>query len=110
MDQANGVELPIIGAEGIGTNQFRQAIGLVGFGLSDRAHLMENNGHARTADLPSRFAACKAAADDVNGFYLSHRLFNSAAFALRGGGGLSRHSLMLSSLTKGRRESTIKLV
>jgi hypothetical protein len=95
MDQANGVELPIIGAERVGTNQLCQAIGLVSFGLSDRAHLMEDDGHARTANLPSGFAACEAAANDVNGFYLSHRLSNSAAMALRGGGGLSRHSFML---------------
>ena len=110
MDQANGVELPIIGAEGVGTNQFCQAICMVGIGLSYRAQLMEDDGHARTANMLSRFAACEAAADDVNGFYLSHKPSNSAAMALRGGGGLSRHSEMLPFLKKGQLGLTIKLV
>jgi hypothetical protein len=37
----------------------------------------------------------------VNGFYLSHKPTNSAAMALRGGGGLSRHSEMLPFLRRG---------
>ncbi len=72
---------------------------MMGISLTDWAHLMEDNGHARAADLPSCFATREAAANDVNGFYLSHGLPNSAAMALRGGGGLSRRSPILSFLS-----------
>ena len=54
-------------AEGVGTDQLRQAIGLVGVGAADRAHLVQHHRGASLGDLPGGLAAGQAAADHVNG-------------------------------------------
>ncbi len=43
MQQADGVVLPIVGAEGIGADEFGQAVGLVGVGAANGAHLVQHH-------------------------------------------------------------------
>ena len=72
VQQADGRRLVIIRAEGIGTDQFGEAAGLVGVGAADRAHLVQHDRHAGTGDLPSGFRPGEAAANDVDGINLAH--------------------------------------
>ncbi|MNL40506.1 hypothetical protein D3C87_1628600 [compost metagenome] len=70
VQQADGVELPVVRTEGVGADQFGQTIRLVGVGLDARhaAHFVQDDGHAGLGDLPGGFGTGEAAADDVNGF------------------------------------------
>ena len=72
MQQADSRGLVIIGAEGIGTDQFGEAAGLVGVGATDGAHLVQHDRHAGTGDLPSGFRPGEAAANDVDGINVAH--------------------------------------
>ena len=55
MQQADGIPLPIVGTEGVGTYQLRQAPGLVGIGFTHRPHLVQNDWDTGFSDLPGRF-------------------------------------------------------
>ena len=55
MQQADRVVFGIIGAEGIGTDELRQAIGLVRVGAANRAHFMQHDGNAGLRCLPCGF-------------------------------------------------------
>jgi hypothetical protein len=65
MKKAHGIVSGIIGPEGVGTDQFRQGIALMGRGRLAWAHLMQQYINARLSSLPSGFRSCEAAADDV---------------------------------------------
>jgi len=69
VQQADGVVLPVVRAEGVGTDQFRKAVRVVGVGLHARhaAHLVQNHGHAGLGNLPGSLGAGEAAADNVDG-------------------------------------------
>ena len=69
MEQADGVVLRIVRAEGIGADQFGQAVGLVGIGAADGAHLMQHHRGAGLRRSPGRFRARQSAADDVDGVW-----------------------------------------
>ena len=49
MQQADGVGLGVVGAEGVGADEFGQAVGLVRIGAAHRAHLVQDDGHAGLA-------------------------------------------------------------
>ncbi len=67
VDDADRVVLRVVGAKGIGADELGEALGAVRFGAALRAHFVQNDGNAGLGDLPGRFAAGQAAADDVNG-------------------------------------------
>ncbi len=67
VQQADGVGLGIVGAEGVGADQFGQPVGLVRLGRSQRPHLVQHDGQSPAGDLPSGLAAGETAADDVDG-------------------------------------------
>ena len=67
VDHADRVVGGIVGAEGIGADQFGQRLGEVGLGAAHRPHLVQYDRHARLRELPGRLAAREAAADDVYG-------------------------------------------
>jgi len=81
VQQADSIVLGVIGAERVGADQLRQAVGHVGLGAARRAHLVQHHGHARAGDLPGRLATGQAAADHVD----------------RVGDGLQGHSLEIAS-------------
>ena len=65
-EQPHGVE-GVVRAQRIGAHEFGKAVGAMGFGHPDRAHLMQDDAQARLGDLPGGFRAGKARADDVHG-------------------------------------------
>ncbi len=71
VQQADGVELPVVRPEGVGADQLGQARGVVGVGPHllrlVPAHFVQDDGHARLGDLPGRFGSGEASADDVDG-------------------------------------------
>ncbi len=67
VQQADGVRLPVVGAERVGADELGQAVRLVGVGHARGTHLVQHDGHAGTGDLPGGFGAGEAAADDVDG-------------------------------------------
>ena len=71
VQQADGVLLVVVGAEGVRADELGQAVGLVGEGADHGAHLVQHDRHARLGDLPGGLGAGEAAADDVNGIGLS---------------------------------------
>ena len=66
MQQADRVGLGIVGAEGVGADEFGQAVGLVRVGAAHRAHFMQDDRHAGLRRLPCGFRTGEAAADDVD--------------------------------------------
>ncbi len=54
VQQADRVVHGIVGAEGVGANQLRQGIGLMGVGAANRTHLVENHRRAGFGCLPGR--------------------------------------------------------
>ena len=66
VQEADGIVLRIVGAEGIGADEFGQAVGEMGFGAAHRPHLVQHDGNAGGHKLPGRFAACEPATDDMN--------------------------------------------
>jgi hypothetical protein len=66
VEQSYGIVFPIIRAEGVGTDQFGQPIGLVSRGSLERTHLMEDDRSSRLGGLPGGLASGQAAADYVN--------------------------------------------
>lgn len=67
MQHANRVAGRVIRAEGIGTDEFGKAVGLVRVSAAHAAHLMQDDRYAGFGDLPGGFRSGKAAADDVDG-------------------------------------------
>ena len=66
MDQADGVLVGIVGAERVRADELGQPVGLVGVGAPLRAHLVEDDRHARLRELPGGLGAGESAADDVD--------------------------------------------
>ena len=63
----DGVAFVVIGPERVGTDQFSQSLGLVGLGaISATAHFRQAHREAAPCELPGRFAAREAAADDMD--------------------------------------------
>ena len=72
VQQADGVRLPVVGAERVGAHELGQPVGLVGVRHPDGAHLVQHDGHAGADDLPGGLGAGEAAANDVDGLCLLH--------------------------------------
>ena len=66
MQQADGVEFLVVGAERVGANQFGKRGGLVGRRHAQRAHLVKHHGKRARGDLPSCLRSGKSAADHVH--------------------------------------------
>ena len=66
VQQADGVLLVVVGAEGVGADELGQGVGLVGEGADRGAHLVQDDGHAHLGGLPGGLGAGEAAADDVD--------------------------------------------
>ena len=66
VQQADGVVGGIVGAEGVGADQLGEVFGEMRLGAAHRPHLVQHHGHAGRRELPRRFAAREAAADDVH--------------------------------------------
>ena len=58
----------IVRTKRIGAHQFGEAIGAVGLGHPVGAHFVEDYADACTGNLPGRFRAGEAGADDMHGF------------------------------------------
>ena len=67
VQQADGIALCVVGAEGIGADQLGQPVGLVRLGLALRAHLVEHHGHSAADELPGGLRSSEAATDDMDG-------------------------------------------
>ncbi|MNS64018.1 hypothetical protein D3C72_971320 [compost metagenome] len=67
MDDAHCVRRCIVGAEGVGTDQFRQRIALMRIRAAHAAHFMQDDGHAALRDLPCGLRTGQSAAHDMNG-------------------------------------------
>ena len=67
VQEADGVLLVVVGAEGVGADELGQGAGLVGGGAGRRAHLVQDDGDAGLGGLPGGLGAGEAAADDVDG-------------------------------------------
>ncbi len=67
VQQADGVVFGVVGAERVRADEFREAVGLVRFGLARRAHFVQHHGDAAAGDLPGGFGTGEAAADHMNG-------------------------------------------
>ena len=67
VQQADGIVVLVVGAEGIGADQFGQAIGLVGGGFALWPHLVQGHRDAGFGELPGGFGTGQAAADNMNG-------------------------------------------
>ena len=68
VQQADGVVGGVVGAKRIGADEFGEAVGAVRLGHPDRAHFVQDHRNAGAGDLPGRFRAGEAAADNVDGF------------------------------------------
>ena len=66
VQQADGIVDGVVGAEGIGADQFGQPVGAMGLGAAHGPHFMEDDGNAGAGELPGRLAAGKAAAHDMH--------------------------------------------
>jgi len=67
MQKANGVMLGIVTAEAVAADHLGEAVGLVcRRAAAAPAHFAETDAQTRIGELPGRFGAGEAAADDVN--------------------------------------------
>ena len=66
VQQADGVVLGVVGAEGVGADEFGEGLGEMGLGAARGPHLVEHDGDARLRELPGRLAAREPAAHDVH--------------------------------------------
>ena len=73
MQQADRIALGVVRAEGVGADEFGEAVGLVGVGAAHRAHFVQDDRHAGLGRLPGGFRAGEAAADDVDGLHVHGR-------------------------------------
>ncbi len=76
MEEADGVVLEIVGAQGIGAHQFGQPLGLMGVGAAHRAHLVQHHGNAGLRRRPGGFRPRQPAADDVDGVWHFSQVFD----------------------------------
>jgi hypothetical protein len=67
VEEADGVVLGIVRAEGVGADELGKAVCQMRLGAAHGAHLVEDDRDAETRRLPRRLAAGKTAADDVDG-------------------------------------------
>ena len=67
MQQADGILLVVVGAEGVGADELGQPVRLVREGANDRPHLVQHHGHAHRRRLPGGLRAGETAADDMDG-------------------------------------------
>ena len=58
----------VVGTKRVGAYEFGKAIGAMGFGHSAGTHLVQGDRNARLGELPGRFRAGEARADDMHGF------------------------------------------
>ncbi len=65
VQQAHGIALVIIRAEGVGADHLGQIAGAMGEGADMGAHLVDDHGHAQFGRLPGGLGSGHAAADDV---------------------------------------------
>ena len=79
MDQAHGIALVVVGAEGVRADHLGEVASAVGEGAGLGPHLVQDHGDAKVRGGPGGFGARHAAADDVQGFG------HGADVALRGG-------------------------
>ena len=68
MKQADRIGGRVIRAEGIGTDEFGQPVGLMRLRAAHGPHLVQDDGNAGFRRLPCCFRAGKSAANDVDGF------------------------------------------
>ena len=66
MEEADGIVLEIVGAQGVGADEFGQPLGVMGVGAAHGAHLVQHDPGAGLRRLPGRFRARQSAADDVD--------------------------------------------
>ncbi len=69
MQQADGVELGVVGTERVGADQLRQVAGLVGGSGPLRPHLVQDDRRPGLGGLPGGFRTGKAPADDMDGLH-----------------------------------------
>jgi hypothetical protein len=67
MQEADSVELPVVGAERVRADQFGQVAALVGGRSAAGAHLVQDDVGAGLGRLPGRLGTGQAAADDMDG-------------------------------------------
>ena len=67
VQQADGVVLGVVRAEGIGADELGEAVGDMRRGAAVWAHLHEHHRDAGARELPRRLASGQATADDMNG-------------------------------------------
>ena len=65
MQHPDGIGGVVIRTERVRADELCQLVGLVGFGATDAAHFVQDDGHAHICSLPGCFGACHAAANDV---------------------------------------------
>ena len=68
VQEADGVLLVIVGAEGIAAHELGQRAGLVRGGADAGAHLVQDHRHAHLRRLPGGLRPGEAAADDMDRF------------------------------------------
>lgn len=66
MEQADGVMLRIIGAEGVGADELGRVARMVRGGFFVRAHFVEDDGDSCVCGLPCGFGACESCAYNMN--------------------------------------------
>ena len=69
MQLADGVVFRIVRAKGVRTDEFGEAIGMMGVRPPDRPHFVEDDGDAGFGDLPGGFRSGEAGADHVDGLH-----------------------------------------
>ena len=57
MQDADRIALGIVGAEGVGADQLRQPVGLMGLRAAVGPHLVQDDGHLGACQLPGRLTA-----------------------------------------------------
>ena len=68
VQQSDRVVGGIVGAKRVGAHEFGEAVGAVRFGHPVGPHLVQDHRDAGIGDLPGRFRAGEARADDMHGF------------------------------------------
>ncbi len=66
VQEPDGIEFVVVGAERIRADEFRERGALVGRGHAQRPHLVQHDGNAARGDLPSRLGSGESAADHVH--------------------------------------------
>ena len=69
MNDADRIVGGVVGAEGIGTDEFRKLVGAMRLGAAHRAHFVQDDRNAALRDLPGSFATGEAAADNMDRFH-----------------------------------------